>query len=69
METTDTFKKITELTPDIAGKWRARILINETDTIFLKFHKKPENSYVEVETGKYITNRLLQEAVEAREAK
>ena len=50
------YRRITEQYKDLAGIWRVRVLINDTDTIFLKFHRQPTEEEVIVETNRYIAN-------------
>lgn len=50
------YRGITEQYIDMAGIWRVRVLINDTDTIFLKFHRQPIEEEVITEVNKYIVS-------------
>lgn len=50
------YRRITEQYIDLAKIWRVRVLINDTDTIFLKFHRQPTEEEVIAETNRYIAN-------------
>jgi len=62
------YKGITEQYQDMAGKWRVRVLITDTDTIFLKFQTEPTEQEVIDATVLYITNLEATEARLAEEA-
>ena len=53
---------ITESYKDIAGKWRVRVFITDTDTVFLKFQHQPTEQEVRAEADKHIA---ITEAIEA----
>lgn len=57
---------ITELTQDIAGKWRARVDLG-TESQFFKFHTMPTDAEVLVEAQKFIDARAAMQAQMAAE--
>jgi hypothetical protein len=49
---------VTEKYIDMAGKYMVRVLINDTDTIFLKFQHDPTDEEIQIETQKYLDNLI-----------
>lgn len=58
------YQKTIEEFRDVSGKWLARVLIADTEAIFLKFDHKPTTSEVQAETAKYIENLAKQKTTE-----
>ena len=54
------YQKIAEKHQDIAGKWYARVVISNEETIFLKFDHNPSVDEIKQETAKYC-NRLIEQ--------
>ena len=46
---------VTEKIRDIANKWRIRVLVNERDTIFLKFKDLPTSDQIDLEVDRYLS--------------
>ena len=58
------YQKIIEKFQDISGKWRVRVLIADTEVIFLKFDHEPTISEVKAEVARYIENLAKQKVNE-----
>ena len=56
--------RISEKAKDMAGKWRVRVVIDEKDSMFLKFEEEPNDATVFATADLAIQQQIAQQAVQ-----
>jgi len=57
--------RVTEKYQDMAGKWRVRVQVGDTETAFFKFQNEPSETEIDAEAGKFLQARVDAKDLEA----